>query len=393
MSSHELAFVYAPETERLSYPADCPFKTRRTERTRERLLALGLLGSPDRREVVPARATREELEAFHAPEYLDELERAAGGELTLGGLAMGLGGPDTPVFPDLYEYGAWACGGALKAAELLRAGDAEVVFSLAGGFHHAHADRASGFCYLADGVLACGRLAAGGGRVAYVDVDAHHGDGVQEAFYDRGDVLTLSLHESGRTLFPGGGFEDEIGEGPGRGYNVNVPLPAGMYDEAYLEAFEAIVPPLLGRYDPAYVVVELGMDTLAGDPLTHFELTNNVHVEVLRSLRRLGRPLLVLGGGGYHEEHTVRGWALAWRTCCGDEDELESGPALGGVMLASSEWVGGLRDRSRPVRDEQRQAVEPELRRVLKALRKTHFEQAPPAVPGGPSRIQPTNQP
>ena len=373
MNDRQLAFLYSPEIEGLSYPPDCPFKTQRAGLTRRRLMSFGLLGSENRVEVAPRPATRAELETFHTARYLDELERAAGGDLTVAGLHLGLGGPDTPVFKDMYRYGAWACGAGLAAADLLLQNRADIVFNLLGGFHHAMAERAGGFCFLNDVVLACQRLAGAGRRVLYLDVDAHHGDGAQAAFYLRRDVLTVSLHETGRTLFPWGGFEDEIGEGPGRGYNVNVPLPPETYDEAFLAAFDAVALPLAEFYRPDVIVVELGLDTLAGDPLTHLRLTNNAVVEVLERLLRLGRPLLVAGGGGYHVENTVRGWALAWRTCCGENDECDFGLGMGGVMLASTEWAGGLRDRALAVATEQRRAVEAELQATLDNLGQTIF--------------------
>jgi len=373
MSNRALAFLYSPEIEGLSYPPDCPFKTQRSGLTRLRLLSFGLLGGEGRAEVLPRKATRTELEAFHTPAYLDELERAVAGDLTVAGLHMGLGGPDTPVFRDLYEYGSWACGAALAAADLLLAGDATVAFNLLGGFHHAMADRAGGFCYLNDVVLACHRLAASGRRVAYVDLDAHHGDGVQAAFYRRRDVLTLSMHESGHTLYPWGGFESEIGEGPGLGFNVNLPLPAGTYDDAYLGAFDAVAVPLLRAYKPDVIVLELGMDILAGDPLTHLHMTNNVVADVVQQIMNHDCPVLVAGGGGYHVENTVRGWALAWRTFCGEGDEDAYGLGLGGVMLGSSEWAGGLRDRTLVVTEERRAEVDAALRGTIDRLAQTVF--------------------
>lgn len=365
MRDRKLAFIYSPETEGLSYPADCPFKTQRAGLTLRRLNSLGLIDNKGRVEAVARQASLAELVAFHSPAYLQQLQRAAKGDLTVAGLEMGIGGPDTPVFPDLFDYGAWACGAGLNAAELLLAGEADIAFNLLGGFHHAMAERAAGFCYLNDVVLACSRLADAGKRVAYVDVDAHHGDGVQEAFYRRNDVLTISLHESGKTLFPWGGFENEIGDGPGLGYNVNVPLPAETYDEAFLLALDRVVLPLLGAYQPDVIVLELGMDTLAGDPLTHLCLTNNAHVELIQRLLDLNRPVLVAGGGGYNVEHTVRGWALAWRTFGGDGDEDAFSLGLGGVMLGSSEWAGGLRDHLRHVTKDQRAAVETELKATI----------------------------
>jgi acetoin utilization protein AcuC len=372
-SERKLAFVYSPEIEALCYPPDCPFKTQRSTLTRQRLVSFGLLGGPGRSEVPARRASLEELRQFHSARYLEEMQRAAGGDLTVEGLHLGFGGPDTPVFKDMFAYGAWACGAGLTAAELLLTGQADIAFNLLGGFHHALAERAAGFCYLNDVVLACQRLAGAGRRVACLDIDAHHGDGTQAAFYGRGDVLTLSMHESGKTLFPGGGFEDEIGVGEGLGCNVNVPLPAGTYDEAFLNAFDEAVLPLLRAWQPDVIVLELGMDTLAGDPLTHLSLTNNVHIEVIQRLLHLARPMLVAGGGGYHVENTVRGWALAWCAFAGELDEHDLGAALGGVMLASTEWVGGLRDRVLPVAAAQRQRVEPELRASIQAVIRNIF--------------------
>jgi acetoin utilization protein AcuC len=373
MSDRKLAFIYSPEIDQLSYPPDCPFKTQRAALTRQRLRSFGLLGTEDLFEVEPRKASHAELEVIHTPLYLEELQRAASGELTVQGLQMGLGGQDTPVFRDMFDYGSWACGAGLVGVDLLLGGQADIAFNLLGGFHHAMAEKAGGFCYLNDVALACSRLAASGKRVAYVDVDAHHGDGVQTAFYGRKDVLTISLHESGKTLFPWGGFEDEIGVGEGEGYNVNVSLPAGTYDDAFLRAFDRVVVPLLGAYKPDVLVVELGMDTLAGDPLTHLHMTNNVVVDMIERLLRLEKPMLIAGGGGYHVENTVRGWALAWRTCSQEEDEHDFSLGLGGVMLGSTEWAGGLRDRELPVMAEQRQAVEPELQANIQTVIKKIF--------------------
>ena len=367
MSVHKLAFLYSPEVEALSYPPECPFKTQRAGLTRLRLKSFGLLGDEDRFEVPPRRATLAELKQFHTAPYLHELRQAAGGDLTVEGLGMGIGGVDTPVFKDMFECGDWACGAGFTAADLLLQKRADVAFNLLGGFHHAMADRAEGFCYLNDLVLTCMKLADAGKRVVYLDVDAHHGDGVQSAFYRRKDVMTISLHETGKTLFPWGGFEDEIGEGPGRGYNVNVPLPPETYDEAFLTAFDSVAVPLATVFRPDVLVLELGMDILAGDPLTHLRMTNNVVVEIIERLLRLHCPILVAGGGGYHVENTVRGWALAWRTFCGENEETDF-MGMGGVMLANTEWVGGLRDRALAVSAEQRRAVEPELHSTMETV-------------------------
>ena len=290
MNERNLAFIYSPETEALSYPPDCPFKTQRAGCTRLRLQSFGLLGDKNHFGFEPRRASVAELKQFHTAHYLEEMQRAADGDLTVDGLRMGFGGPDTPVFKHMFECGAWACGAGLVAADLLLQGRADIAFNLLGGFHHAFPERAAGFCYLNDVALACMKLADAGKRVLYLDVDAHHGDGVQAAFYDRKDVMTISLHESGKTLFPWGGFENEIGEGAGRGYNVNVPLPAETYDEAFLTAFDSVAVPLADAFPPDVLVLELGMDILAGDPLTHLRMTNNVVVEIVERVLKLNCP-------------------------------------------------------------------------------------------------------
>lgn len=371
LETKRLAFLYAPEIEGLTYPPDCPFKTQRVGMTRQRLMSFGLLGDSHQTQVAPRKATRDELLQIHSADYLDQLQRAAAGDLTVDALHMGVGQQDTPVFEDLFEYGSWACGAGIAAADLLVEGKADVAFNLLGGLHHAHASKAGGFCYLNDVALACDHLTQAGKRVACLDIDAHHGDGTQAIFYNRKDVLTISTHESGKTLFPWGGFEDEIGEGEGLGCNANLSLPADTYDEAFVRSIDRAMMPLLRANDPDVIVLELGMDILAGDPLTHLHMTNNVVVDVLQRLLALDKPLLVVGGGGYHVENTVRGWALAWRTCSGDDDADEFSFGLGGVMLASSEWAGGLRDRVLPVIEEQRQAVEPQLDQSIQRLMNT----------------------
>jgi acetoin utilization protein AcuC len=393
MNERKLAFLYSPEAEALSYPPDCPFKTQRAGVTRLRLQSFGLLGSEKRFEFELRRASISELKQFHTSHYLEEMQRAAAGDLTVDGLNMGFGGPDTPVFKAMFDFGALVCGASLTGAELLLQGRADVAFNLLGGFHHAFPERAAGFCYLNDMVLACMRLADAGKRVLYLDLDAHHGDGVQAAFYSRKDVMTISLHESGKTLFPWGGFEDEIGEGAGRGYNVNVPLPAETYDEAFLTAFDAVVVPLAENFKPETLVLELGMDILAGDPLTHLRMTNNVVVEIVERVLKLNCPVLVAGGGGYHVENTVRGWALAWRTFCGENDECDFALGMGGVMLASTEWAGGLRDRVLPVSAEQRRAVEPELRVTIENISRNIFPLHGLEAPAGDCRCKQSNVP
>jgi acetoin utilization protein AcuC len=273
----------------------------------------------------------------------------------------------------MYDYASLACGATLTGAEMLLAGDVDVAFNPSGGYHHAGPGYASGFCYLNDVVLGCLAFADAGRRVVFLDIDVHHGDGVQNAFYDRADVMTISLHQDGKTIFPGTGSEDEIGQGNGRGFCANIPLPKGTYDEAYLRVFRTLVIPLIRAYNPDAIVLEIGMDTLSGDPLAQLSMTNNAPADVVGLVMDLGKPVLATGGGGYHPQNTARGWALAWSVLCGEDDADDFATGLGGVMLESTEWQGGLRDRVLVADDRQRAIVEPAIDESIRRVRENLF--------------------
>lgn len=339
------AFIHSTELDVGGYPDDCPFNSRRAGMTRKAIASMGLLECSDCTEISPVRTTRDELEMFHSPRYLDAILRAGKGEHNIDALHMGLGSHDCPVFAQMYDYLSLATGGSTTGARLILSGEADIAFNPSGGFHHAAPERASGFCYMNDIVLAALLLTKAGKRVLFVDLDVHHCDGVQNAFYERSDVMTISLHESGKSLFPGTGFEEEIGAGPGRGYTVNIPLPVGTYDDAYYRAFRKAALPIAKAFNPDVIILELGMDALAGDPMAHLHLTNNVYVDAIKDIMDLSKPLLVTGGGGYHVENTVRGWSLAWETLTGQNDDYAAHLTIGGMMLQNTEWTGGLRDR------------------------------------------------
>ena len=205
-----------------------------------------------------------------------------------------------------------AAGGSLLAAQLVATGEADRAFHFAGGLHHAMPERASGFCYVNDAVLAIMRLRARGFRVAYVDIDAHHGDGVQFAFYDDPTVLTVSTHERGDRLFPGTGFVAEMGERDGLGYAVNLPLQPLTDDAVYHGAFEAVVPPLVTAFRPDALVIQLGIDSHRTDPLTHLSLTVQGFIQAVRRLLPLAPRVVALGGGGYDLANVARAWTAAW---------------------------------------------------------------------------------
>ena len=373
MATRKAVFIYSAEFERYRYPPEHPFNTIRARKTREIVNSMGLLSGPGIGEVAPKPAERVVLKKFHSARYLHALKTAAEGKWDSNALNMGIGTSDCPVFEGLYDYAALVAGGTITAAKLILSGDADAAFNPSGGFHHAGPERASGFCYINDVALGCIVLAEAGKKVLYLDVDVHHGDGVAYAFYERSDVMTISFHQNPRTLFPGTGFEDEIGTGKGKGYCVNVPLPIGTYDQVYMKAFEALAPPLIEAFNPDVIVFELGADALAGDPLAHLYLTNNVYADIIDSLLGFNKPILATGGGGYNVENTARAWALAWSILAGADSGQDMNLGVGGVMLGGTDWQGGLRDRTLAVSSQQQNAVIPAIEATIKAVKANIF--------------------
>lgn len=369
------AFIHCPELEQYPYPESCPFKTSRAGKVRQMLTSMGLLSGKDKIEVSPQKARLKDLLQFHSPEYLEAMRRANAGEFDMDMLHMNLGTGDCPVFRGMYDYASLAAGATITGAVLILEGKARIAFNPSGGYHHAFANRAGGFCYINDVVLGCMTLADAGKRVLFLDIDVHHSDGVQAAFYDRSDVMTISLHQDGRTLFPGSGYVDEIGTGEGRGYAVNLPMPIGTYDDIYLKAFHQVVTPLIHAYNPDVLVLEAGADTLAGDPLAGLSLTNNVFVDVINNLLAFGKPILAVGGGGYNVENTVRAWALIWTALCAEQMEYDQTAGMGGVMLENMDWAGGagLRDRVLIPSVQQRQSVDPVVNETIEQVKQLVF--------------------
>lgn len=322
------AFVYDPSLARHVLRADHPLRAVRLQQTFELATAYGAFDDPGAMLVPPRPATREELLTFHASAYVDAVRRYSDGGQRRDAEAFGFSdGGDNPIFAGMYDAAALACGGSVVAADLVAEGRALVAFSVAGGLHHAMASRASGFCVFNDPVVAINALRRRGLRVAYVDIDAHHGDGVQAAYYEDPDVLTVSLHESGRYLFPGSGEVEEMGRGAGRGFSINVPLFPYTDDAVYLDAFDAVVPPLLRAFGPDVIATQLGVDAHARDPLTHLALTTRGFVALVERFGDMHVPWLAFGGGGYHLDVVARSWTLAYGVMLGREwpDELPVG--------------------------------------------------------------------
>ncbi|MGE5235200.1 MAG: acetoin utilization protein AcuC [Acidobacteriota bacterium] len=277
---------------------------------------LDALGCPVHPEL-PEPATRAELLSVHGDHFVSSVEAAERGEPIPDPEEVGLGTPDDPVFPGMDLAARYLVGGTLLGARLIQEGRADVVLQMGGGLHHAQRDRASGFCVYNDVAVAIRHLLDRGLSVAYVDIDVHHGDGVQAIFYNTPDVLTVSLHESGQYLFPGTGEIYELGAGPGRGRAVNVPLEPFTEGESYLAAFKAVVPPVLSWFRADVLVVQAGADAHFGDPLADLLLTTRDYEKLFRSLSDLGRKfcrgkMIFTLGGGYDLASVPRVWALLY---------------------------------------------------------------------------------
>ncbi|HXN79108.1 MAG TPA: acetoin utilization protein AcuC [Candidatus Dormibacteraeota bacterium] len=269
----------------------------------------------------PRRATIQQLELVHSRRYIElvrklsdpkQRDQVSPDEVDAAGFASA----DNPISDELHEGAALVVGATLVAAQAIESGAALHAFSPSGGLHHAHRERASGFCTYDDPAIACQWLKDQGHRVAYVDVDVHHGDGVEHIFQTDPDILTISLHESGRYLFPGTGFPDECGVGAGRGSAANLPFAPFTWDEPWLEGFDKVVPVLLRRFKPTVLVTQDGCDTHYLDPLAHLVATTRIWPHIGRIFHELAHELcegrwVALGGGGYAIYEVVpRAWTL-----------------------------------------------------------------------------------
>ncbi len=296
---------------------DHPMHPVRLELTVALARALGVLDAPGVSVVTPQRADDELVELIHDPAYLDAVRRAPEDPFGRYGVGFGLGTPDNPVFWAMHEASTLIVGSTVEAARSVWAGQVPHAVSLAGGLHHAMPRHASGFCVYNDVAVAISwLLGAGARRVAYVDIDVHHGDGVQAAFYDDPRVLTISAHQDGRTLFPGTGFPDEIGKGAAEGTAVNLALPPGTGDEGWLRALHAVVPALVRAFAPDVLVTQCGCDTHRLDPLADLRVTVDGQRAAYAMLHTLAHEVaagrwVATGGGGYALVEAVpRSWTL-----------------------------------------------------------------------------------
>ena len=295
-----------------------PLRPLRVKLTYDLIRSKGILEQNSVQVVKPRLASREEILLFHEEDYVRLVEQYS--KKDSGLLDMG----DTPAFKGCYEATSLVVGASMVAADEVMSGRLSHAFNPSGGLHHAHPERASGFCIFNDPAVVIAHLKSRYKvkHIVYLDIDAHHGDGVMYGYYDDPAVLDIDFHESGNFLFPGTGFPDEIGEGKAKGLKLNISLPPSTGDEAYLEAFQQIVPDALRKFRPEIILVQCGADGHMHDRLAHLRLTTKVYTEVVSQMHDLAHELcngklLLLGGGGYTLANVPRVWTVAFSTLAG----------------------------------------------------------------------------
>lgn len=316
--SRRSRLIYSPDYTAYYFHDEHPFNQRRLVLTYDLLQAFGLLREED---ITPPRyATEDEIALVHDHQYIETVRNQGHSKQLLPQSgSYGLGTEDVPCFPNMHEASSLIVGGSLQAVDLVMNGDAEHAFNPAGGLHHAFNGRASGFCVYNDCSIAIAYLRKKwNARVLYIDTDAHHGDGVQWAFYDDPNVLTVSIHETGKYLFPGTGEITERGTGQGYGYSVNVPLDAFTEDESFLEVYRDLLPKLIRGFKPDVILTQNGCDAHAYDPLTHLSCSMHIYQQIPRLAHQLAHEWcqgrwIAVGGGGYDIWRVVpRAWTLLW---------------------------------------------------------------------------------
>jgi len=324
-------YYYDPGVGSYHYGPGHPMKPHRLSVTHSLVLSYGLQDAMHVATTSPA--THTDLTKFHTKEYIDFLKAVTPhniSQFTKSFTHFNVG-QDCPVFDGLYSFCARYTGASLAAAQKLNSKSCRIAINWAGGLHHAKKGEASGFCYVNDIVLAITELLKQHQRVLYIDIDIHHGDGVQEAFYATDRVMTVSFHKHGNNFFPGTGDLFEIGTGPGRYYSINIPLKEGIDDLAYSLVFCPVIKDVISFYQPTAVVLQCGADSLANDRLGTFSLSIKGHGKCVQFVKDLNLPLLVLGGGGYTVRNVARCWAY--------ETSLLTGVELTDSLPGSCEFL------------------------------------------------------
>lgn len=319
------AFYFNEAIRQYDFGSRHPLRPERLKLTMDLMKACGILGDDEVLESSPA--TVDDLALCHDQVYIDTVEQLSLGDMVPNRLDTGFGSGDNPPFIGMWEASLAYVGATVDAAKAVIADPTVIGVNISGGLHHAMKGRASGFCIFNDPAVAIHHMLTKWDRVAYVDIDLHHGDGVQWFFYSDPRVLTVSLHESGKWLFPGTGDTNEIGVGEGVGTSLNMPFGPGTTDDIWHFAFEEAVMPVLKTFDPGAIFLQMGCDPHYLDPLGHLQMTAEGWAQAVVAIAELGKPLVATGGGGYNLTTVPRMWTLALAALKGVElpDEIPCG--------------------------------------------------------------------
>ncbi|KAG0205096.1 histone deacetylase [Mortierella sp. GBA30] len=313
-----VAYFYDQNIGNYHYGPGHPMKPHRIRMCHSLVMNYGLY---NKMEIYRARpGSKKEMTAFHTDEYIDFLSRVSPDNMDAYAkeqIKFNVG-DDCPIFEGLFEYCQLSAGGSMEGAARLNNGSCDIAVNWAGGLHHAKKTEASGFCYVNDIVLSILELLRYHPRVLYIDIDIHHGDGVEEAFYTTDRVMTVSFHKHGE-YFPGTGEVRDVGAGPGKYYAVNFPLRDGIDDTTYKSIFEPVIQHVVDWYKPGAIVLQCGADSLSGDKLGCFNLSMKGHANCVSFVKKLNLPLLILGGGGYTMRNVARAWCYETGVAVGQE--------------------------------------------------------------------------
>ncbi|MFC4556721.1 acetoin utilization protein AcuC [Virgibacillus kekensis] len=312
------SFIFSDTFLNYHFHPEHPFNQKRVLLAKELLEEINTLSESDM--VEPRLATEEELALFHDRAYIETVKKAGAGLLNSEeGIEYGLGTEDTPIFSDMHEAASLLVGGTLTAVDEVLQGKSRHALNLGGGLHHGFKRKASGFCIYNDGAVAIKYIREKYNlKVLYVDTDAHHGDGVQWAFYDDPNVCTLSIHETGRYLFPGTGNVNERGIKEGHGYSFNLPIDAFTEDESFINLYESAFREIAEYFQPDVILTQNGADSHTYDPLTHLCATMKIYERIPSLAHELAHQYcegrwIALGGGGYDMWRVIpRAWAQIW---------------------------------------------------------------------------------
>lgn len=336
-------FIFSEDQLKYKFNNNHPFNQLRLKLTLDLLEKMNVISKED---IIPPRlATDEELHLIHDPSYVTAVKKAGNGELSNDmAESYGLGTEDTPVFPNMHEASSLLVGGTLTAVDYVMTGKVKHALNLGGGLHHGFRGKASGFCIYNDSSVAIKYIQEKyKAKVLYIDTDAHHGDGVQWAFYDDPDVCTFSIHETGRYLFPGTGNINERGQGKGYGYSFNIPVDAFTEDDSWIDAYRTSVREIAEFFKPDVILTQNGADAHYLDPLTHLSATMRIYREIPKVAHEIAHQYcdgkwIAVGGGGYDIWRVVpRAWSLIWL------EMTENGNIYGPLP---ADWLKAWQDKS-----------------------------------------------